>query len=151
LTAEDVKVLMADILEAIKTPSPADTMFSNEIRMGCFHALTKYHFQEGMAAGVLFAKTQGGHGSETRTGEIMKILVTYGSAARGIVPGLKELIFELNEQTKAGGFPADLNVQRVRAVEDAIRTIEAAKNHPELLSAGLVPPLPPTTPKKTKK
>ena len=60
-----------------------DKMFSNEIRMGAFKALTKYQFKEGIAAGVHFAKTQGGHGSERRTGEIMKELVTYGAAARG--------------------------------------------------------------------
>ena len=51
-------------------------MFGNEIRMGGFKALTKYHFKEGIEAGVVFAKTQGGHGSENRTGEIMKEIVT---------------------------------------------------------------------------
>ena len=64
------------------TQCPADTMFSTEIRMGAFRALTKYHFKEGILAGVQLAKTQGGHGSERRTGEIMKEITKYGTAAR---------------------------------------------------------------------
>jgi hypothetical protein len=135
LTVEDVQALAPDIFAAVKTPSPADKMFSNEIRMGGFKALTKYNFIEGVEAGVEFAKTQGGHGSESRTGEIMKEIVKYGSAAKGAIPGLKELRDELNAQVKRGEFPGgELNQRRVGAVEDAIKSIESATTHPELRS-----------------
>jgi hypothetical protein len=110
-------------------------MFGNEIRMGGFKALTKYRFKEGIAAGVTFAKTQGGHGSENRTGEIMKQLVGYGTAARECVPALRELIAELNGQCKRGEFPkGELNNRRVTAVEEAIKSIEAATSQPEMRS-----------------
>ncbi len=134
LSAEDIQALAPDILRAVETKSPADQMFSNEIRMGGFKALTKYHFKEGIEAGVEFAKTQGGHGSERRTGEIMKTIETYGKAAQPVIPQLKELIAMLNEQANSGGFPVDLNKQRVDAVEDAIKSIEAATTQPELRS-----------------
>jgi hypothetical protein len=135
LTVEDVQALAPDILAAVKTPSPADKMFSNEIRMGGFKALTKYHFIEGVEVGVEFAKTQGGHGSENRTGEIMKEIVEYGSAARGAIPGLKELIEQFNEEVQGGKFPGgELNNRRVGAVEEAIKSIESAATHPELRS-----------------
>jgi len=141
LTVDDVQALAADIFAAAKTMSPADRMFSNEIRMGAFRALAKYHFKEGLEAGVDFAKTQGGHGSESRTGVIMKALVSYGSAARDIVPQLKELIVVLNDQCKRGEFPAgELNDRRVNAVKDAIKAIEAAKDHPELRSITPIQP-----------
>ena len=141
LTLEDVQALAPDILAAIDTPAPADTMFGNEIRMAGLKALSKYHFKEGIEAGVLFAKTQGGHGSESRTGEIMKQLVRYGTAARGAVPRLKELIVALNDQCKKGKFPAgELNNRRVAAVEEAIKAIEAATTQPELRS--IAPRLP---------
>jgi len=141
LTLEDVQALAPDILAAIDAPAPADTMFGNEIRMAGFKALTKYHFKEGIEAGVLFAKTQGGHGSESRTGEIMKGIMSYGTAAREAVPGLKELIVALNDQCKKGEFPAgELNNRRVAAVEEAIKAIEAATDQPELRSiAPLLP------------
>ena len=134
LTVDDVQALAPDIFAAVKTPSPADKMFSNEIRMGGFKALTKYHFQEGIEAGVDFAKTQGGHGSESRTGEIMKAIESYGTAARGVIPQLKELLEQFNTEFKNGQFPEDCNKQRVASVEQAIKSIEAATTQPELRS-----------------
>lgn len=140
LTVEDVQALGPDILEAVKTRCPADTMFGNEIRLGGFKALTKYHYKEGVEAGVVFAKTQGGHGSERRTGEIMKELVSYGTAAREAVPALRELVDELNAQCKRGEFPkGELNNRRVNAVEEAIKAIEAATAQPELRSLSAKP------------
>ena len=88
-----------------------------------------------MAAAVGLAKTQGGHGSENRTGEIMKEIVRYGSAAREAIPELKELIVMFNTQVKNGQFPGgELNNRRVKAVEEAIKAIEAATTQPELRS-----------------
>ncbi len=139
LSVDDVQALAPDIYAAVKTPSPADTMFGNEIRMGGFKALTKYHFKEGVEVGVLFAKTQGGHGSESRTGEIMREIAKYGTAAKHAIPELQELIVELNAQCDRGDFPkGELNNRRVSAVEAAIKTIEAATDHPELRSIGLI-------------
>jgi len=133
LSEADVVALAPDILAAIQTRCPADTMFGNEIRMGGFKALTKYHFKEALNAGVEFAKTQGGHGSENRTGEIMKEIAGYGCAARDAVPGLKDLVVSLHEQCKSGKFPSgELNDRRVRSVEDAIKAIETSKAPPEL-------------------
>ena len=135
LTLEDVQALAADLLVAVKTRCPADTMFGAEIRMGAFKALTKYHFQEGIDAGVIFAKTQGGHGSESRTGEIMKELAGYGAAARSAIPALKEVIAAFNDQCQRGEYPAgELNNRRTGAVEDAIKSIETATAQPEIRS-----------------
>ena len=131
LTLEDVTVLAPDILAAVNVRAPADTMFGNEIRMGGFKALTKYSFKEAIDAGVLFAKTQGGHGSESRTAEIMKEIVKYGTAARGAIPGLREVIAAFNLQCEKKEYPGgDLNNRRVGAVEDAIKAIEGATAQP---------------------
>jgi hypothetical protein len=133
LTEKDVQALAPDLVTAVKSLCPADTMFGAEIRMGAFRALTKYHYQEAIDAGIVFAKTQGGHGSESRTGEIMKEIVGYGMAARPGIPGLKEVIVDLNDQCKRGEYPAgELNNRRTGAVEDAIKAIEAATTQPEL-------------------
>ncbi len=135
LTLEDVEALAPVLLDAITVPAPADTMFRDSIRMGAFKALTKYHFKEAIEAGVLYAKTQGGHGSQARTGLIMKELVSYGSAARSAIPGLKELIVQFNEAVERREFPGGkLNAQRVNDVKAAIKAIEAAKDRPKLRS-----------------
>ncbi len=132
LSEENVKQLAPDLLEAVKIPCPADTMFSGDIRMSAFLALTKYRYQEAIDAGVIFAKTQGGHGSEVRTGQIMKIIAGYGSAAKGVVPELKELIEILDRQAENNEFPRDLNKERTNDVKVAIRTIESATTQPEM-------------------
>ncbi len=135
LTVDDVQALAPDIYAAVKSPSPADTMFGNEIRMGGFKALAKYNFREAIELGVLFAKTQGGHGSESRTGEIMQEVARFGSAAKDAIPSMKELIADFNSQCKRGEFPGgELNNRRVSAVEAAIEAIESATTHPELRS-----------------
>jgi hypothetical protein len=67
--------------------------------------------------------------------------VSYGTAARQAVPGLKELIVQFNDQCKAGEYPAgELNDRRVGAVEAAIKSIEAATTQPELRSIAPVQP-----------
>jgi Family of unknown function (DUF6288)/HEAT repeats len=132
LSEADVIALAPVILAAVESPSPADTMFNNVVRMAGLKALTKYYFKEGIAAAVGLAKTQGGHGSETRTGEIMKIITGYGAAARPQIPALKDLIVSLNREAERGEFPSSLNKDRVRAVEEAIKLIEAATTQPEL-------------------
>jgi hypothetical protein len=132
LSAEDMKILGPDILAAVENSCPADTMFSTGIRMSGTKVLTKYHFEEGIAAAVGLAKTQGGHGSESRTGEIMKMITAYGSAAKPQIPALRKLIASLNADVENKAFPGDLNKLRVGAVEEAIKVIEAAKDHPPL-------------------
>lgn len=132
LSAADVEKLAPDLVEAIKNPCPADTMFSADIRMSAFRALNKYHYKEVIDLGVIFAKTQGGHGSETRTGEIVNIIASYGTAAKGAVPGLLELVQTLNQQTRNHEFPADLNIRRIKDVKKAIALIKGATTQPVL-------------------
>jgi HEAT repeat protein len=135
LTEEDVIALAPIILAAVESPSPADTMFNNVIRMAGLKALTKYHFEEGIAAAVGLAKTQGGHGSEDRTGEIMKMITGYGSAAKSQIPALKEIIASFNADVERHEYPGgELNNRRVGAVEEAIKSIEAATENPPLRS-----------------
>jgi len=137
LSLADVEALAPDLLAAVETRCPADTMFGNEIRMGALKALTKYHYKEGIEAAIVFAKTQGGHGSESRTGEIMKEIASYGSAARASLPAPRELITDFNAQCERGEFPpGELNDRRTGAVAAAIKSIETATTQPELRSFG---------------
>ena len=133
LALEDVRALGPALLDALYSRAPADTMGCNVIRMGAYQALTKHHFKEGIDAAIAFAKTQGGHGSEVRTVEIMKQLTTYGTAACRVVPELKQLISQFNYEYTAHSFPGPCNIIRVTAVEQAIQAIEASTNQPPLL------------------
>ena len=142
LTLEDVQALAPDILEAIAIPSPADTMFANEIRMAGLRALSKYHFNEGIRVSLKFAQTQSAHGSESRMGEIMKELLRYGTAAKEVLPDLKKLIVQCREEKD---FPDWAKKRKIVSVEEAIRAIEAATTQPELRS--IVAPSPAAEPR----
>ena len=134
LSLEDVQVLVPELLVAVKVMSPADRMFSNELRMGAFKALAKYNYIECIDAGIQFAMTQGGHGSESRTGVIMEEIMEFGTAARGALPKLKELVELFNNEAKNNIFPVEPNQRRVASVEAAIKSIKAATTQPELRS-----------------
>lgn len=129
LTADEVKTLLPDIVELAVSHGPADTMFSRGIRVSAFKVLAKHHFQEGIRAAPLVAK--GKYGCHNAV-EIMAALETYGSAAKEIIPDLKQLILDYQELRKGWVFPDTT----FTAVENAIKVIEAAKDHPPLLSAG---------------
>jgi hypothetical protein len=140
LSEADVAKLAPDLVEAIKIRCPADTMFGAQIRMGALVALSKYHYREAIEAGVVLAKTQGGHGSQKRTGDIMTIITGYGTAARDAIPGLEEVIVAFNEQCDRNEFPkGELNEKRIRAVQDAISAIKSATTQPELRTIGANP------------
>lgn len=82
-------------------------------------------------------------GSQKRTGEIMKEIVSYGKAARTALPGLRALIVQFNAQCAAGKFPKGaINQVRIDAVEEAIKAIEAATTQPGLRTITTARPAP---------
>lgn len=135
LVPEDLEALAPDLVEAVRIPCPADTMFGNEIRMGAFMALSRLRYKEGIELGAHFAATQSGHGSENRTAVIMKELVGYGAAAKPVIPALKEVIVAMDAEAARGEFPGGaFNARRTDPIREAIATIEAATTQPELRS-----------------
>jgi len=135
LDEKDIKILAPDILAAVRVRAPADTMFGNNIRMSGLKTLVNYKYREGINACVHFAQTQGMHGSEDRTGELMTLLLTYGKAAQPMIPELQKLIVSFNVQVKAGKFPeGELNDRRVTALKEAIKAIQAATTEPEMIT-----------------
>ena len=136
LTTDDVKALAPDILAAIDIPAPADTMFANEIRMAGLKALSKYHFKEGIRVGLKFAQTQSAHGSESRTGEILAEVLRYGTAAKEILPDLKKLITQFQNEED---FPDWAKEQKIASVKKAITDLEATTTQPTLRTIGAQP------------
>ena len=136
LTTDDVKALAPDILAAIDIPAPADTMFANEIRMAGLKALSKYHFKEGIRVGLKFAQTQSAHGSESRTGEILAEVLRYGTAAKEILPDLKKLITQFQNEED---FPDWAKEQKIASVKKAIKDLEATTTQPTLRTIGAQP------------
>ncbi|MCX6872727.1 MAG: DUF6288 domain-containing protein [Verrucomicrobia bacterium] len=131
LSAEDVKILGPDILAAMKSIAPADTMFGQEIRMGGAKALAKYHYQEGVGSIGGLLRDINGHSSETRIPILLDYLKSYGTAAREAIPDIKALIVivQTGEMTDH-----PVNKKKIAQCEEAIKAIEAATDHPPLRS-----------------
>lgn len=130
LTVDQVRMLGPDILAAIREIAPANTMFGNEIREAGLDVLAKHRFEEGLDAGLLFARTQSMHGSQDRMARIMKNIASYGTHAKRLLPELHKLADECRTQPD---FPQWARDKKVQAVLDGIKAVEATTETPTLL------------------
>ncbi len=130
LTVEQVRELGPDILAAVKVIAPADTMFGDDVREAGLKALARYHFEEGIDAALLYARTQSMHSSQDRMTRIMSILASYGTAAKPLLPELHKLVEECKTQSD---FPEWARTKKAAAVVEGIKIIEATTEQPELL------------------
>jgi hypothetical protein len=80
---------------------------------------------------VKYTREQNPWASEKRTPELMKILLSYGTHARAVIPELTKIAnyFEKDEPN----FPRELMKLKAKSVRDTIRAIEAATETPELI------------------
>lgn len=131
LSEEDIRPILPHIYRSIVEPAPSGIMFADGSRLAGLRVLAKYHVAEGMEACVRYAETQNPWGSQARTPELMKILVTYGAHARPLIPRLEKLAerFEKGEPN----FPFALSQQKAKAVREAIELIKNSRDLPPLV------------------
>lgn len=95
--------------------------------MGGAVALAKYHYQEGVRALADLLKDINGHGSETRIPAILNQLKSYGKAARGTIPDMKEFSLMIQH----GEMPDHpVNLKKIADINEAIKFIENATDQP---------------------
>jgi hypothetical protein len=131
LSAEDIKPLLPVIYQAIIEPAPSGEMFADSIRVEGLRLLAKFRIEEGIAACVKYTRDQNPWASEHRTPELMKILLSYGTHAKTVIPELKRIgdYFEKEEKD----FPKELMLMKAKCVRDTIRAIEASTDSPKLI------------------
>jgi len=103
---------------------------AHEVRVAGAKLMAKHRIKEGIRAIVRYARTQDDWASEHRTPELMKILLSYGTHARAVIPELTGIAnyFEKDEKD----FPKELMLRKARCVREAIVAIEASTDTPEL-------------------
>ena len=131
LSLEDIKPLLPAIHEAIVQPAPSGEMFADQIRVEGLRLLAQHHIEEGMSALVKYTREQNPWASQKRTPEIMKILLTYGTHARAVIPELTKLADYFEKEEK--DFPPDLMIQKANSVRETIRAIESSTETPALV------------------
>lgn len=130
LSLKELEPLLPAIHEAILQPAPSGEMFADEIRVEGLRLLAQHHIEEGMQALVIYTRDQNPWASERRTPELMKILLTYGTHAKAVIPELTRIAqyFESDEKD----FPPHLMLEKATSVREAITAIEASTDTPEL-------------------
>ncbi|MEI6341366.1 MAG: DUF6288 domain-containing protein [Verrucomicrobiota bacterium] len=137
LSLAEIRPLLPAIYEAIMQPAPSGEMFADEIRLEGLRVLAKHHVEEGISACTQYTREQNPWASEIRTPDIMKILLSYGTHAKAVVPELTRIAnyFENDEPD----FPRKLMRQKARTLRETIAAIEASTNSPSLIRLNHVP------------
>ena len=131
LSAEDIKPFLPAIYQAIIEPAPRGEMFADSIRVEGLRLLAKHRIEEGISACVKYTRDQNPWASQERTPELMRILLSYGTHAKAVIPELTRIAdyFEKDEKD----FPAKLMVMKAKCVRETISAIQASTDSPELI------------------
>lgn len=129
--------LWPDILRSVERGAPSGEMFADEIRVAGVRLLAEHRIEEGMLACLGYAKHQNPWASQDRMGELMKALVSYGAAAKPLLPELRALAKACRDEKD---FPDDCKRKKTLAVEQAIAAIAASQSRPALRSIATTPP-----------
>ena len=131
LSLEEIKPLLPAIHEAIVQPAPSGEMFADGIRVEGLRLLSQHHIEEGMNALVIYTRDQNPWESQIRTPELMKILLTYGTHAKVVIPELIKISHYFEKEEK--DFPRALMRMKAKSVRDTITAIEASTDAPKLV------------------
>jgi len=131
LSTADIQPLLPAIYQAIVEPAPSGEMFADSIRVEGLRLLAENRIEEGILACVQYTRGQNPWASEKRTPELMKILLSYGTHAKSVIPELTKIAdyFENDEPN----FPRDLMLMKAKCVRETIRSIEASTDTPKLI------------------
>lgn len=131
LGESELDALWPNIVAAIERRAPSGEMFAEEIRVAGVQLLAKQRIREGMKICVDYARNQNPWGSESRMAEILGMLRSYGTAAKEVLPELRQLLAYCRTEED---FPEDCKKRKAAAVEEAIAFVESAKKTLELRS-----------------
>jgi len=126
----EIKPLLPAIYQAIIEPAPSGEMFADSIRVEGLRLLAKHRIAEGINACVQYTRDQNPWASEHRTPELMKVLLSYGTHAKSVIPELTQIAnyFEKDEKD----FPQELMLKKAKSVRETMVAIEASTDTPEL-------------------
>lgn len=126
LTFDEIKPLLPAIHRAIVEPAPSGEMFADGIRIRGLELLAKYRIAEGIPLCTQLVEHKR-WGESRRIGQLLKILVSYGAAAKSQIPELRKLEAALSEPRANGR-------DRIEEVRQSIKAIEASTDHAPLRS-----------------
>jgi hypothetical protein len=131
LSAAEIKPLLPVILQAVEEPAPSGEMFADEVRVEGLRVMASLHVEEGIKTCVDYMRNQNPWDSQERIHELVKVLVSYGADAQGMIPELERLAADFSRGEP--DFPKELSLRKAAAVREAIAKIKASKERAELI------------------
>ena len=128
LSFEELQPILPAILRAIKEPAPSGVMFASGIRLRGLELLARHRVKEGIPLCLKVMEIEK-WGKRNRITACLKILRSYGGAAKPVLPELKQLEQKLLNHREARGLSPQIELLREVAAE-----IEAAPDGPRLRS-----------------
>jgi hypothetical protein len=127
LSYEEIKPLLPVIHRAIVEPAPSGEMFASTVRLHGLELLAKHRIREGMALCIDVMEIDK-WGKRARVERCLKILATYGAAAKPLLPRLRQVEHDLVAHREAKALQP--LTERLRAL---IKDIDKATGSVELL------------------
>ncbi|MFT7678292.1 MAG: hypothetical protein ACI8QC_002278, partial [Planctomycetota bacterium] len=119
LSLEEITPLLPMIVESVRTPSPSGVMFASSIRLAGLDLLASHRIAEGMELCIDVTEI-GQWGKKDRINRCLKILATYGGAARPVLPSLRDLGRRLKAHKESRALAA-----QIQLCKDTIAAIES--------------------------
>jgi hypothetical protein len=126
LTFEEIRPLLPSIHRAVVEPAPSGIMFADGIRLAGLELLAKNRIKEGMPLCLEIMEIDR-WGKRNRIDRCLKALEKYGSAAKTLLPELRQLEKDLLAHREARGLESQ--IERLRKI---IGNIENANEEVEL-------------------
>ncbi len=128
LSYDEIEPLLPAIIEAVATPAPSGIMFADGIRLAGLELLAQYHHEEALEHFVnVMGVERWGQGD--RVLKCLKILQTYGGAAKSLLPQLAEIEKEYLAKDKAPE-------AQLKLLRETMAIIEADQDPPVLRTVG---------------
>jgi hypothetical protein len=128
LTYDEIKPFLPAIHQAIVEPAPSGIMFASGIRLSGVELLAKHRIREGMPLCIQIMEIDK-WGKKDRIKRCLKTLESYGSAAKSVLPELRQL--EKNLQAHSEARMLSPVIEQVAAL---IKKIDNGKDGVELRS-----------------
>ncbi|HEX5790845.1 MAG TPA: hypothetical protein VFY13_06805, partial [Luteolibacter sp.] len=88
LSFDELAPYWFDIYRAVGSQAPTAVMWNHHPRDDCMNLLKIHNFKETVDAAATYAETMKNHGAEYRMGEVMDVLVSFGTEAQRVLPRL---------------------------------------------------------------
>lgn len=125
LSYDEIKPLLPAIRDAIVTPAPSGIMFASGVRIAGIELLAEHRIREGMPL-CLEVMEIDKWGKARRIPQCLDALGKYGSAARPMLPQLRQLEKDLVAHREARNLQAQIGQLRslIDDIENATETVE---------------------------